>query len=197
METLKSEISAVAARMVVEEGLEYGPAKRRAVKHMGLPLRTAVPGNDEIEDAVVEYLSVFCADTQPVELLALRRLALVWMERMAAFRPYLGGAVWHGTATRLSDIYIQLFCDDSKSAEISLIDHQVDYVPRTVSGFNGKAVEALSVHAFCPDLKEDVGVHLLVYDHDDVRGALKPDAKGRPPRGDMVAVRRLLHDQRP
>ena len=197
METLKSEISAVAARLVVEEGLEYGPAKRRAVKHMGLPLRTALPGNDEIEDAVVEYLSVFCADTQPGELLALRRLALVWMERMAAFRPYLGGAVWHGTATRLSDIYIQLFCDDSKSAEISLIDHQVDYVPRTVSGFNGEAVEALSVHAFCPDLKEDVGVHLLVYDHDDVRGALKPDAKGRPPRGDMVAVRRLLHDQRP
>lgn len=197
METLKSEISAVAARMVVEEGLEYGAAKRRAIKHMGLPLRTALPGNDEIEDAVVAYLSVFCADTQPGELLALRRLALVWMERMAVFRPYLGGAVWHGTATRLSDIYIQLFCDDSKSAEISLIDHQVDYVPRTVSGFNGEAVEALSVHAFCPDLKEDVGVHLLVYDHDDVRGALKPDAKGRPPRGDMVAVRRLLHDQRP
>lgn len=197
MEILKAEISAVAARMVVEEGLEYGPAKRRAVKHMGLPLRTAVPGNDEIEDAVVEYLSVFCADTQPGELLALRRLALVWMERMAAFRPYLGGAVWHGTATRLSDIYIQLFCDDSKSAEISLIDHQVDYVPRTVIGFNGAAVEALSVHAFCPDLKEDVGVHLLVYDRDDVRGALKPDAKGRPPRGDMVAVRRLLHDQQP
>jgi hypothetical protein len=197
METLKSEISAVAARLVVEEGLEYGPAKRRAIKHMGLPLRTALPGNDEIEDAVVAYLSVFCADTQPGELLALRRLALVWMERMAAFRPYLGGAVWHGTATRLSDIYIQLFCDDSKSAEISLIDHQVDYVPRTVSSFNGEAVEALSVHAFCPDLKEDVGVHLLVYDHDDVRGALKPDAKGRPPRGDMVAVRRLLHDQRP
>jgi len=197
METLKSEISAVAARMVVEEGLEYGPAKRRAVKQMGLPLRTALPGNDEIEDAVVEYLSVFCADTQPGELLALRRLALVWMERMAAFRPYLGGAVWHGTATRLSDIYIQLFCDDSKSAEISLIDHQVNYVPRTVIGFNGETVEALSVHAFCPDLNEEVGVHLLVYDRDDVRGALKPDVKGRPPRGDVMAVRRLLHDHQP
>ncbi len=197
MDTLKSEIATVAARMVVEEGLEYGPAKRRAVKQLGLPGRTALPGNDEIEDAVVDYIALFCADTQPAELLALRRLALVWMERMAAFHPHLGGAVWHGTATRLSDIYIQLFCDDSKSAEISLIDHQVDYVPRTVTGFHGESVEALSVHAFCPDLKEDVGVHLLVYDRDDVRGALRPDAKGRTPRGDMVAVRRLLHDQRP
>lgn len=195
MDSLKSEIAAAAARMVVEEGLEFGPAKRRAVKQLGLPARTALPANDEIEDAVAEYIALFCADTQPAELRALRRLALLWMTRMADFRPHLGGAVWHGTATRLSDIYIQLFCDDSKSAEISLIDHQVNYVPRTVTGFNGESVEALSVHAFCPELKEEVGVHLLIYDRDDVRGALKPDAKGRTPRGDLVAVQRLLQDE--
>lgn len=197
MESLTLEISAVAASMVVEEGLEYGPAKRRAVKQMGLPARTALPGNDEIEDAVIEYITLFCADTQPAELRALRRLALVWMARMAEFRPYLGGSVWHGTATRLSDIYIQLFCDDSKSAEIALIDHKVDYVPRTVTGFHGESVEALSVHAFCEGLNEEVGVHLLIYDRDDVRGALRPDAKGRTPRGDMAAVQRLLHDHAP
>jgi hypothetical protein len=196
MDTLKSEIAAQTARLVVEEGLEYGPAKRQAVKQLGLPSRTPLPGNDEVEDEVREYIALFCADTQPAELLALRRLAGVWMERMVAFRPYLGGAVWHGTATRLSDIYIQLFCDDSKSAEIALIDHQVRYVPRTVVGFHGESVEALSVHAFSPELKEEVGVHLLVYDLDDVRGALRPDAKGRTPRGDLTAVRRLLHDDR-
>ena len=197
MDDLKSEIADVASRMVVEEGLEYGSAKRRAIKQMGLPGRTALPGNDAVEDAVAEYIELFCANTQPGELRALRRLALVWLVRMAEFRPYLGGSVWHGTATRLSDIYIQLFCDDSKSAEIALIDHQVAYVPRTVTGFNGESVEALSVHAFCPDLNEEVGVHLLVYDRDDVRGALKPDAKGRTPRGDLAAVQRLLHDRQP
>ena len=197
MDTLKSEIAAAAARMVVEEGLEYGPAKRRALKQMGLSGRTALPGNDEVEEAVVAYIATFCADTQPAELQALRRLALLWMERMAAFRPHLGGAVWRGTATRLSDIYIQLFCDDCKSAEISLIDHQVDYVPRTVNGFHGESVEALSVHGYCPELKEEVGVHLLVYDRDDVRGALRPDANGRTPRGDLPALRRLLQDQLP
>lgn len=197
MEHLESEISALAARFVVEEGLEYGTAKRRAARHLGLPARTALPTNDAVEDAVVAYISMFCAQTQSTELLALRRLALVWMERMATFRPYLGGAVWHGTATRWSDIYIELFCDDCKSAEISLIDHRADYVARSVTGFNGELVEALSVHAFCPELKEDVGVHLLIYDQDDVRGALRPDAKGRTPRGDLMAVRRLLHHQPP
>ncbi len=41
MSTATQEIAATAARMVVEEGLEYGPAKRRAVKQLGLPQRTA------------------------------------------------------------------------------------------------------------------------------------------------------------
>ncbi|HEX2545317.1 MAG TPA: hypothetical protein VHL79_10580 [Ramlibacter sp.] len=192
MENVQLEIAATAARLVVEEGLEYGPAKRRAVKQLGLPARAALPDNDLLEDAVREYIEIFCGDTQPAELQALRKLAVVWMERLAQFRPYLGGAVWHGTATRLSDIYLQLFCDDPKSAEIALIEHEVDYTPRTVTGFNGESVEALSISSRCPDLGEDVGVHLLVYDHDDLRGALKPDAKGRTPRGDLVAVRALL-----
>lgn len=194
MNTTKSEIAAVAARLVVEEGLEYGPAKRRAVKAMKLPARTALPGNDEIEEEVQDYIALFCAETQPGELLALREHALAWMVRMAGFRPHLGGAVWHGTATRLNDIYIQLFCDDSKSAEIALIDFRVNYVPRTVTGFNGESVDALSVHSFCKRLNEEIGVHLLVYDHNDLRGALRADAKGRAPRGDMAAVQRLLHD---
>ena len=191
MTALKTEIAATAAALVVDEGLEYGPAKRRAVKQLGLPPRTELPANDEIEDAVREYIVVFCADTQPIELAALRELALVWMQRMAAFRPYLGGAVWHGTATRLSDIYIQLFCDDSKSAEISLIEHNVAYEPRTVTGFTGGSVEALSLRSLCKPLNETVGVHLLVYDHNDLRGALRPDAKGRTPRGDTAAVQKL------
>ena len=194
MDSTKAEIAATAARMVVEEGLEYGPAKRRAVKQLGLSARTALPNNDDIEDAVREYIQVFCADTQPAELAALRQLALVWMERMALFRPHLAGAVWHGTATRLSDIYLQLFCDDSKSAEIELINQHVDYEPRQVHGFQGEMVEALSIHARCPSLGpgEVVGVHLMVHDLDDVRGALRPDAKKRIPRGDLAAVRALL-----
>jgi hypothetical protein len=190
--SLKEQIAAAAATMVVEEGLEYGPAKRRALKQLGLPGRTALPDNDLVEAAVRDYIALFCADTQPAELAALRELALLWMQRMAEFRPFLGGAVWRGTATRLSDIYIQLFCDDPKSAEIALIEHQVDYEPRTVTGFTGDSVEALSIRSLCKPLQETVGVHLMVYDHDDLRGALRPDARGLSPRGDLASVARLL-----
>ena len=192
MDTLTYEISSTAARLVVDEGLEYGPANRRALKSLGLPARTPLPDNEAVEEAVREHIALFCVDTQPGELAALRRLALVWMERLEGFRPHLGGAVWQGTATRLSDIHIQLFCDDPKSAEIALINQQVDYEVRAVNGFNGETVDALSLHARCPELGESVGVHLLVYDHDDLRGALKPDRRGRKPRGDLGAVRALL-----
>jgi hypothetical protein len=192
MDMSKQEIAAAAARLVVEEGLEYGPAKRRALRDLGLPARSPLPNNDEVEAQVRDYIGLYCADTQPKELHALRVLALEWMERMAQFRPHVGGAVWHGTATRLSDIYVQLFCDDPKSAEIALIDHHVDYEPRMVTGFHGEQVEALSVHAASRALGEEIGVHLLVYDLDDLRGALKPDAQGRVPRGNLAALRRLI-----
>jgi len=189
---VQAEIAAAAARLVVEEGLEYGPAKRRAVRQLGLPARTALPDNEAIEDAVRDYLALFRADTQPRELAALRRLALRWMQRLALFRPHLGGAVWHGTATRHSDIYLHLFCDDEKSAEIALIDLGVAYEPRTAAGLHQDTVPVLSFHAFCPELGETVGVHLLIHDRDDLRGALLKDRRDRSPRGDVVAVQRLL-----
>ena len=194
MDSTSHEIAHAAARLVVEEGLEYGPAKRRAVKQLGLPQRSPLPDNDAVEDAVREYIELFCADTQPAELAALRALALTWMERLAPFRPHLAGAVWHGTATRLSDIYIQLFCDDPKSAEIALIDHNVAYEARSVMGFQGEAVDALSLSSLSPELGETIGVHLLIHDHDDLRGALKPDQRGRTPRGDLAALRVLMKE---
>jgi len=194
MDAVIDEIAAVAARLVVEQGLEYAAAKRQAIKLLGLPARSAQPDNDLLEAAVFEHIALFCPDTQAQELRALRELALVWLERLAKFRPYLSGAVWRGTATRLSDIFIQLFCDDPKSAEIALIDQGIRFDVGVVQGFQGSQVDALSVHVPCVALGANVGVHLLVYDFDDLRGALKPDARGRTARGDAAALRVLLHD---
>lgn len=194
MNNLKQEIAAVAARMVVEEGLEFGAAKRRALKQMGLPHRTQLPDNDQIEQEVADYVAIFCAETQPAELRALRELALEWMQRLEHFRPHLAGAVWRGTATRNSDIYLQLFCDDTKSAEITLIDMKISYETRTVTGFRGEGVDALSLHAHCKPIDAYVGLHLLIHDFDDLRGALRADSGGRRQRGDIASLRGLLHD---
>lgn len=193
--SLTAEIAAAAARLVVEEGLEYGPAKRKAARNIGRSqLRSGeLPANDAVEDEVRQYIDIFCADTQPGELFALRRLALHWMERLIEFRPHLAGAAWRGTATRLSSLHIDLYCDDSKSAEIALINDGLSYgVASTQGRPGGEPVEVLILHAPCAELGAPVTLQLNVRDLDDLRGALKPDARGRTLRGDLAALHRLL-----
>lgn len=188
------EIAAAAARLVVEEGLEYGPAKKRALRDLGLAggRRAELPDNELLEDQVREYLSLFCADTQPAELLALREVALIWMRMLQPFRPHLAGAVWRGTATRLSAVHIDLYCDDPKSAEIALVNEGVDYDVQS-SDRGGETFSVLSVASRSAALGgEWVTVHLTVLDLDDLRGALKPDARGRTWRGDLAALERLM-----
>jgi len=192
--SIHAEIAQAAARLVAEEGLEYGPAKRRALKLLGLPARTSLPDNDLLEDAVREHIALYCADTQPAELRVLRSLAVEWMQRLAPFRPHVAGAVWHGTATRHSDIYLQLFCDDPKSAEIALINQGVSYEPGSAPGLQGAPVDVLSIACPSRELGVVVGVHLLIYDLDDLRGALRPDRRGRVPRGDLAALRHLVEN---
>jgi hypothetical protein len=192
--TLTAEIAAMAAKLVVDEGMEYGPAKKRAAKLLGKHSTRSVelPGNEEVEDEVRAYIDLFCADTQPAELQALREVAVLWMQRLAEFRPHLTGAVWRGTATRLSAVHIQLYCDDSKSAELALIDKGADYDVGSAPGPRGEPVDVLTVATPSQALGELVTVHLTVLDHDDLRGALKPDARGRPQRGDLAALRQLM-----
>lgn len=186
------EIAAVAARMVVEDGLDFSAAKRRAAKQMGLGPRSALPDNSLMEAAVRDYIAVFCADTQPVELQALRELALLWMDRLSRFRPHLAGAVWHGWATRHSDIHLHLYCDDAKEAEWALLDHRVDYQPGAVTGRDREVVQVLTVRARCDALSQWVLIHLMVHDLDALRGALLPDAEGRKPKGDVAAVQAII-----
>jgi hypothetical protein len=174
--------------------MEFAAAKRKAVKEMGLPARTALPDSDLVQAAVEDYIAEFCTDTQPQELRVLRQLALRWMDRLHIFHPYINGAVWNGSATRHSDIYLQLFCDDPKSAEIFLIDGNIRYQPGSVSGRHGEQLNALSVQVLCKDFNAYVGIHLVIYDRDDQRGMPQHDARGRNVRGDCAALRRLLED---
>jgi len=191
---LTAEIAATAARLVVEEGMEYGPAKQRAARALGRhSTRSAeMPDNATVEDEVRAYLSLFCADSQPAELAALREVAAHWMERLAEFRPHLTGAVWRGTATRLSSVHLQLFCDDPKSAEISMLNLGIDFDIGSINGPRGLPVDLLSVSSPSLALGEAVTVFLTVLDHDDLRGGLKPDASGQTQRGDLMALRRLM-----
>lgn len=194
MSALTEEIAAAAARLVADEGMEYGPAKHKAARELTRRSgrRVELPSNEQIEDQVREHLALFHADTQPAELRALRTLALRWMQRLAAFRPHVAGAVWRGTATRLSALHLDLYCDDPKAAEIALINEGLHFDADTLHRPGAEPLSVLTLGARCPELGETVTLHLSLHDLDGLRGALQPDARGRSWRGDAPALQRLL-----
>jgi hypothetical protein len=189
------QIATTAARLIVDEGMEYSAAKRKAARDFG-GRRVELPSNEQVEEAVREHIALFCADSQPAELQALRDVALLWMQRLSEFRPHLSGAVWRGTATRLSSVHIDLYCDDPKSAEIALINARVNYDSGALEHSGPREPTPVLTLAWpSAALGEPVTVHLLLHDADDQRGALKPDAQGRSWRGDLAALRRLLAEE--
>lgn len=200
MDSLRAELAALAARFVVEDGLDYGSAKRKAARRLlgDRPAHDALPSNDEIEQQVREELALFHADTQPAELLQLRRAALALMEEFADFNPHLAGAVWNGTANALSALQVMLFTDDGKGVEIHCIDRGIAYQVGDASHYAGRGrVERLDLHWPVGGTGETVAAHLTLYPEKDIRGALLPDAQGRTPRGTLAALRRLLANDAP
>jgi hypothetical protein len=189
--TAPEELTATAARLVVEEGMEYGAAKRKAARAFGS--RVELPSDEHVEDAVREHIEIFCADTQPAELRALREVAALWMGRMADFRPHLSGAVWRGTATKLSTVRLDLYCDDPKAAEIAMINAGEDYDSGALDlPGRREPLSVLTVATPSAALGERVTVHLLLHDLIEQRGALKPDARGRSWRGDLAALQKRM-----
>jgi hypothetical protein len=189
------EIAQTAARLIVEDGLDYASARRKAMQEHaeGRRLRE-VPSNETIEDEVRAYIQLFCADTQPTELRLLREVAMRWMTRLQQFRPHLAGAVWRGTATRQSIVRIDLYCADTKGPEIALLNLGIDYETASAPTGRGEHSLTLIVAERHEELGDWVTIHLNVLDLDDLRGALKPDARGHTWRGDRVALQRLLEN---
>lgn len=188
------EIAAASALWVVEHGLDYSAARRKATEQLGLAgLRgVAQPDDAMVEDAVREHIALFIPEEQARELAALRRLALSWMERLQAFSPHLGGAAWRGTATRHSPLLIDLYCDDPTAPEIALHNQGVRFDTGERPGRGRETIPLIGIEAPCTELGQRVPMEFSVWPMDDLRGALKPDARGRSWRGPLSALRLLL-----
>lgn len=187
-ELLRAEIAAAAARMIAEDGADYGSAKRKAAKMILGNQRVRgdiLPDNAQIEDQVREYQALFFGEEHAERLAHLRRLAVEWMEKLADFHPWLTGAVLNGTATEHSDIHLQLFADNSKDVAVFLLNAGIDYEVSESPHFRfpERGVETLSF------MWKKEAIHLTLYDLDDLRGGRK-----NPDRADLATVRSLLEN---
>jgi len=191
VQLLRAEIAAAAARLIAEDGADYGTAKRKAARQiMGdqPPPANVLPDNAQIEAEVRVYQSLFHADTQPARLFRLRTLAVDIMDKLAQFNPFLTGAVLGGTAGPHDDIHLQLFADSAKEVEIFLLNRNVQIDISESPHFKGPRYDPVETVSF---LWQQEGVHAELYELDDLRGAVK--AKGdKVQRADIAAVRALL-----
>jgi hypothetical protein len=131
----RTRIAQAAARLIAEHGLsDWSLAKRKACRELGLPAHEALPGNEEVEQALRDYNSLFHAATQPASLRAQRVDALRWMERLARWDPVLTGAVAAGWATQHSDVRLELEAEDAKGVELGLINEGIAYTQMPSAG---------------------------------------------------------------
>jgi len=187
---LRREVALAAAQLIADSGLDYRGAKRKALQQLlgdaAVP-RGAVPDNAEVDAALAEHLALF-DDDHPARVARMRLAALALMDRLAAFNPYLTGAVWKGIVAEHAPIHLQLFHDDTKDIQLTLLEDRLDFEVGEVPHFRGDGraeVEALMLGW------RGEPVMLSLYRNDDLRGALR----GSPAeRGDAAAVRRMLAD---
>ncbi|WP_322033963.1 UDP-N-acetylmuramate--alanine ligase [Paraburkholderia sp. J76] len=195
---VREEIALAAARMIAEDGLDYATAKRKAARQVAGETRiegTWLPDNDQIEEEIREYQALFQSDSQPAVLRRLREIALEWMQRLEAFNPFLTGAVLNGTAGEHSDIHLQIFCDNAKDVAIWLLNANVQYDVSETRHFAARGfVETLSFMWRPSRSEEPVGIHVALYNTDDLRGAVRADARGRLPRASAQALQALIDE---
>lgn len=193
-EALRAEIAAGAARLIAEDGTDYAAAKRKSARQILGNARIRgdmLPDNAQIEEEVRLYNELFLAESQPARLLQLRLLALQLMEQLARFRPYLTGAVQNGTAGEHSDIHLQLFPDNAKDVAIFLLNQHIRFEVSETPHFAGHtgAVETLSF------IWQGEGVHLKLYEADDLRSTARSAPRKKITRADLAMVRLLVNER--
>jgi hypothetical protein len=198
-ELLRAEIAVSAARMIAEDGADYGSAKRKAARQIlgANKIRSdLLPDNAQIEEEVRLHNALFFGETQPARLRQLRLLALELMSALSQFSPYLTGAVLNGTAGEHSEIYLQLFTDSAKDVEIFLLNKNIQFEVSESPHFrNGhEAVETISF-LMRQENAESEGIHLSLYHVDDLRGSVKTQASKRPERANAETLRRLMEEE--
>ena len=179
---------------MAEDGIaDFGAAKRKAARHLGYSDKDALPSNDEVEVELRTYQSLFQRDEQFARLDAMRTVACDVMRRWEKYHPHLSGPAWSGTAGRESIVEIELFVDDEKTIQIQLLGLDIPFETAEHAHFNRtltRRITALTVEY------DGFLVRLSLYRTDDLRGAVKPDASGRPARGDIAAVAQLREQAR-
>ena len=189
----RSAIAVQAARLMAEDGIEdYGHAKRKAAKQLGMPDARHLPNNDEIDAALREYQGIYKPDDQRQRTRLLRDQAISNMRELAAFNPHLTGSVLSGIAGPYAMIHLQLYTDNIKAVELFLIDRGIAYRTAQTRLYAGSELRTLPV--FTID-DEGTEIELTVLETRDLRAPVRATPEGRVIERAKLQVVETLLDQ--
>lgn len=188
-------IAREAGRLMYEEGVrEYRDAKRKAARRFGpekaLSLGSHLPSNAEIHAELRRLVELYEADVLPERLLALRLLALKYLELFDPFYPCLVGSVLNGLVREESDVDLHLFADSADEVENFLRRREMPYEFELVTVRKEGRIQEYP-HIFITE--DDTLIECTVYPPQDRHRAPKSSITGKPmERADAKQVRQLV-----
>lgn len=152
----RTQIASMAARLMAEDGItDFGAAKRKAARQLGISEDRGLPDDHEVEVELRLYQALYQDNEHAAHLRELRLTAREVMRQLDRYRPYLTGSVLDGTAGEHAEIDLQIFADSAKEVEIYLLDLGIPFEHATPR--NDKAEAVLVVGTQVAD------VNLVIY----------------------------------
>lgn len=187
----RSAIAVQAARLMAEDGIEdYGLAKRKAAKQLGMPDTRRLPNNAEIDAALREYQGIYQSDDQRERTQLLREQAVTSMRELSPFNPHLTGSVLAGIAGPYATIHLQLYTDNAKAVELFLLDRGLTYRTGQTRLYAGGEPRTLPVFSIDDEGTE---IEMTVLELRDLRAPVRSTPEGRViERAKLQAVEALL-----
>lgn len=122
----RHEVALEAARLLAEHGGDdVARARAKAAARLGVRDESALPGSQEILEALRGHRELFGKGTPGADLRRLREAALDAMEFFAALEPRLVGAVWDGDGLGDTVIRLHLHADDPDAVARVLLDRGI------------------------------------------------------------------------
>ena len=135
----RMEIAQLAAKFLAVDGVnDYLAAKRKAALQLGIQPDKGMPTNVEVEQALIEYQSLFQNSQQSELLYDMRCKAVKTMRMLDQYWPRLVGPVLTGTATRHTEITLHLVSDEPEQIGFRLDEHAIPYSSCAKSVKTGK-----------------------------------------------------------
>ena len=191
---LRQQISVEAARIMSDEGVrDFQVAKRKAAERLNIPDNKHMPTNQEVEEALREYLELFHAKRLSGTLETLRRCAIEAMRFLADFKPRLVGSVLSGIVTPESRIQIHVSADTPEDIGLLLDDHNIPFEENDKRlRYGGDRYQTCPVYCFSADNNP---IEVYVFDHKKGRETPLSPVDGRPmKRATTKEVEELLND---